>query len=671
MAQNDGLCMYDNATQQLERITRTDGKLYQPQVGRSFIDSENNLWLFNEPNDIERLSSCNQTINHRADGSATRFLYRDNRQRIWRSTDNDRLMIYDIHGKLSGYVSTNGSISRTLASFPTVYSMAETKNGFVWIGTKNKGLYCFMPKDNGGFDVRHYHSEGGKHSYLPADDIFSLATDHEGRLWVGTYSQGLFLLENPPVPYATFRKVQGFPSDFRSNNIRALLCLHNGLMAVGTSNGLITFATDPRNPSVVKAFHNRRGNNKPNSLCNNVIMSLFEDSRKRLYIVSPTSGICHTASANLLSDSIPFTTIATRNGAPSDMPLAISEDKQNRLWIAYTNSISCLQKDRKAFGNRPFPCDNENSLLSASSIVTLANDTMMTGTNNGIALWDISTRSKTAMPRIAVTELSVCGSPRNTDFDFTDTLKLSSAERDITMTISALLPSGNKYVRYASRADITSRWTIHGNNAQLSLMNLNAGWHRLQIKSTDNTGAWTDNVRTLHIHVQPTFWETPWATLMYILLLALVIGTAAGVWAYIYHLRVKLRTRMENIKMRVDFINNVAPELQKAEDNILECVRLYVNSRIDDEKLSVPEIAGHVGMSVAAFRARFKQLTGVSPVDYLRHYRIECAKNLLLTTNMTVSEVAYRCGFSDPKYFSRVFKAVEGVSPSAFKDNTH
>ena len=59
---------------------------------------------------------------------------------------------------------------------------------------------------------------------------------------------------------------------------------------------------------------------------------------------------------------------------------------------------------------------------------------------------------------------------------------------------------------------------------------------------------------------------------------------------------------------------------------------------------------------------------GITPLDLLREARIKRACQLLTTTELTVSEVAYRCGFTDPKYFSRCFKSSVGQSPSDFKN---
>ncbi|MCM1077973.1 MAG: helix-turn-helix domain-containing protein [Bacteroidales bacterium] len=666
MAQDGGLCLYDNATGRLIRPKGSNGLPYKPQVGRSFTDAEGNLWLFNEPKDVVRISPSDTKIIFRNDGNATKALFRDSRGNIWRATENGRLSVHDPRGG-SGYMTADGTLSKSPAPFPTVYSLAETGGGTIWAGTKDSGLYRLRPKGN-RYDVTHYAADSSNPSALHSGDVFALATDRHGRLWAGTYSCGLFLAENPDAPDVCFRKVKGLPRDFRSGNIRALLCLHNGVIAAGTSNGLLTFTADSRHPADVRAFHNRRDASNPNSLSNNVIMQLFEDSRRNLYAVTPTSGVCQAHADSLLSNAISFKIISTRHGAPSDMPLSIAEDRRQQLWMTHSNGIACLHADRSTFSNLTAGDDGERPLLSPSGIVTLADGRLLTGTDGGTALWNPCTRNRNSAPRIAVTSLDICGKPRFTDTDFTDTLLLGSNERDITVTLAAVITSGNTTVRYASQTDTARHWNFNGSNARLALLNLTPGWHSLRIRSTDAGGVWADNIRTLHIHVDPLFHETRQATMLYILFLLIFTAAAAGTWAYIYRLRLRLRTRMENIKMRMDFINNVAPELRKTEDDILRRVREYIDSRLGDENLSVPEIAAEAGMSVANFRARFKQLTGVSPVDYLRHYRIGHAKRLLRSTDLTVAEVAYRCGFTDPKYFSRVFKTIEGRSPSAFKE---
>ena len=64
---------------------------------------------------------------------------------------------------------------------------------------------------------------------------------------------------------------------------------------------------------------------------------------------------------------------------------------------------------------------------------------------------------------------------------------------------------------------------------------------------------------------------------------------------------------------------------------------------------------------------KMKQVMGVSPLDFIKEARIKHACHLLSTTTMAVSDVAFACGYSDPKYFSRSFKESTGKSPKEWR----
>lgn len=86
----------------------------------------------------------------------------------------------------------------------------------------------------------------------------------------------------------------------------------------------------------------------------------------------------------------------------------------------------------------------------------------------------------------------------------------------------------------------------------------------------------------------------------------------------------------------------------------------YMNSQ------STAELAGLCGMSVTSFRRMFTKLFAMPPVEYRMNKRILRAKDLLLSGQYSVSEASREVGFTDPNYFTRVFRAREGVSPSEF-----
>lgn len=81
---------------------------------------------------------------------------------------------------------------------------------------------------------------------------------------------------------------------------------------------------------------------------------------------------------------------------------------------------------------------------------------------------------------------------------------------------------------------------------------------------------------------------------------------------------------------------------------------------------STSELAGLCGMSVTNFRRMFTKLFAMPPIEYRMNKRILRAKDLLLSGQYSVSDAAREVGFSDPNYFTRVFRAREGVSPSEF-----
>ena len=63
----------------------------------------------------------------------------------------------------------------------------------------------------------------------------------------------------------------------------------------------------------------------------------------------------------------------------------------------------------------------------------------------------------------------------------------------------------------------------------------------------------------------------------------------------------------------------------------------------------------------------FKKETGMNFSDYLKKIRIDNAKNMLLNTEQTVEDISYAVGYSDIKYFSRLFKKLTGVTPTEFR----
>jgi YesN/AraC family two-component response regulator len=106
------------------------------------------------------------------------------------------------------------------------------------------------------------------------------------------------------------------------------------------------------------------------------------------------------------------------------------------------------------------------------------------------------------------------------------------------------------------------------------------------------------------------------------------------------------------------------PQVIQKEDTFLIKFRDFIEKNLADSDLSVETIGAELGLSRVQLYRKIKALTGQSPVELLRTARLQKGRELLQTTDKTVSEVAYEVGFTAPSYFTKCFKDEFGMSPS-------
>lgn len=98
---------------------------------------------------------------------------------------------------------------------------------------------------------------------------------------------------------------------------------------------------------------------------------------------------------------------------------------------------------------------------------------------------------------------------------------------------------------------------------------------------------------------------------------------------------------------------------------VIEKAVTYINEHYMDP-LTLGELADLHAMNPQRFSYYFHKYTGFRPIDYVIHYRMERAKELLKAGNFLVRDVAASVGYANPLYFSRIFKKKFGVSPSEY-----
>lgn len=108
-------------------------------------------------------------------------------------------------------------------------------------------------------------------------------------------------------------------------------------------------------------------------------------------------------------------------------------------------------------------------------------------------------------------------------------------------------------------------------------------------------------------------------------------------------------------------------ERQHAEGNPMAEIVKYIQQHYQSE-ISLQEVAGRFFVSREYISRKFKQEFGINFSDYIANYRIDKSKQLMLNPHLKLSQVAEMVGFHDVKYFSKVFKKKEGLTPKEYRD---
>lgn len=104
-------------------------------------------------------------------------------------------------------------------------------------------------------------------------------------------------------------------------------------------------------------------------------------------------------------------------------------------------------------------------------------------------------------------------------------------------------------------------------------------------------------------------------------------------------------------------------------DEFVIVVREKIEARINDYGLSVEDLARELHFSRSQFSRKLSALIGMTPVKYIRLIRLEKAKSMLTDPAISVTAIAFDCGFNDPSYFARVFKKEFGVTPVEWRES--
>lgn len=110
--------------------------------------------------------------------------------------------------------------------------------------------------------------------------------------------------------------------------------------------------------------------------------------------------------------------------------------------------------------------------------------------------------------------------------------------------------------------------------------------------------------------------------------------------------------------------NRQSTQLKKMESKWIIQFNNYLEANLSNASLNVPHLAKVYNMSEATFLRKFKQRTGMTPVQYIQEFRLQKGKQLLESKKYTIAKAATAVGYKDYRSFSRLFKQRFGFSPS-------
>ncbi|MBC8166045.1 MAG: hypothetical protein H7Y20_09245 [Bryobacteraceae bacterium] len=485
-----------------------------PAVTAIFEDREGNLWI-GSPNGIERLRDSafvtySPSEDLPTDGSIPLFV--DSENRLW-------------FPPLAGGLwwmkdNKHGQISAEGLDKDVVYSIAGRK-GELWLGRQRGGL-TQLRSSKGSFISRSYTQANG----LAQNGVYSVHQSRDGTLWAGTLSGGVSSLRDGK--FTTYTVANGLAS----NTVASILEGADRTMWFATPTGLSALSQGQW-----KSY--RAGDGLPSANVN----CLLEDSGGVLW--------AGTASGLAFRSSVGFQIPAGVPPSLREQILGIAEDKFGSLWMATSNHVLRVKRDKLLRGALADGDIREYGVADGlhgvegvkrhRSVVTDPLGRIWFSMNGGISVVDPARLTGSAAPAIVhMQTISSDGKP----IDLQGPLRLPGGSKRITLGYAGLSLSVPERVRFRYMLDRFDRaWSQPVLAREAIYTNLGPGTYRFRVVASNSDGLWNSEETAIGFVIEPMFWQTWWFRLSSALVLTLAI---AGAYRFrLHHLTRQLHIRFE------------------------------------------------------------------------------------------------------------------------------
>lgn len=641
----------------MDLINSNDPTIPFKQVRCGLTDADGNLWVGND-NGLWMIN-FNTSPFHFVDwGEEVVCIFRQKNGNLWMSTRDRIVCLVDDRMRPYAYLSSDGEWKneRTQCGY-FVMNIVDGENGDLWLSARNDGLLRLSPKNmnpDSGYNVTVYKDL----DVTPLKNIYSTYYDSTNKLlWIASLKKGLLILDCNSMVGEPTNKSFCNPANNLPSRLRGFTPIDRNHLLVNSDNGLFLI-TASKLKDKIEGMEFMHTSNNPSSIADNSILCLYNDVKNGLiYAGTSGSGLSVIEQEKLLNGKNEFHTLnQERNFLPSNVIYTLNADSQGRIWGFCDNDLFCIVGDNniasyQSLNSTPWPG------MSIGNALRLEDGRMIKGTHSGVLIFNSdSLASKKSVYNIFTRVTVIDKSGDEQTMILQDTIRFSKRPTSIKVYASVLDFQRVSNVVYAYRvANIDSQWKYTSDVSYIELPKLPYGYSTLEIEATNGDGVWSGNKRSIIFY-------TPynWNNIIAITVLCLLISCIVYISLYKYH---GMRMKLSKVLKRNSVFDDI-PTKEELTDNFKKVIREKIIENLGNSDFSIDGLAKEVGLSRSVLSTKIKENFDMTPIELINTIRIQAARELLLNSDMNISEIAYKTGFNDPKYFSRAYKKQTGKSPT-------
>ncbi len=567
-SKNEALNYYDEKADEFLffAISRNNHESRPSKIKKIYFDNQNNLWIAKQPKGLIKVSFKKDLfalsvpdVQGYPSTNELRSIMEDADHNIWIGGKNGDIQVYDAQKNFIGFLNSNGRVSRRVEKFDAVYALLQDREGNIWMGTRNEGIIKLLPKGKLNFQLNYYKKNPADAFSLNCNSIFSLKEDKQGRIWVGTLGGGLNYIEKDKDGNERFihcgNRLADYPSRF--SRIKNVCLDYQDNVWLATTSGVLLCKWQEGKLAYTPIV---RDSNAKNSLSCDNVYDVFESSRHDIFVTTFGGGLDKLTGFSEDKNGV-FKNYSSLHMV-STLPLTLAEDEEGNLWIPSENGLYRLFTDNDSteiYDSRFLP---EGLLLTESRACRLSTGEMLFGTDKGLlSMSPQRMKRDTYTSRLLVTDIHVNGEKK----DFTSALAevvLSHKENSFTIHYETLDMKFPGKIEYAYRLKGFDNWNYVKNNRMAVYTNIPKGNYSFEVKSTNSDGVWSNRAKEIPITILPSFWESVYGILLYIVIFLLIVAGSAYILFIIYKLRNRVFIEKYVLEMKTKFFTDIIHELR-------------------------------------------------------------------------------------------------------------